>query len=160
MNSQVNANTASVVYRCPSISEKSATRVIAILCLLVFACTAWLSLGFQAPLNPVDVGPGKVPLLASCLGMVCSIVLFAEARRLDSDVQLHRPAAVASGVLVMTAYVLLIPIAGFYLVSVFAVPLLMVVGGERRWSRLILCAAGFVIFIYLCFEQLLGVQFP
>ena len=159
MNSHVHAETV-VVDRCSRICEKTVTRVIAVLCLLAFGYTAWLSLGFPPPLNPVDVGPGKVPVFASCLGMICSIVLFAEARRMDSDIQLHRPAAVGAGVLVMTAYVLLIPFAGFYLASVFAVPLLMVVGGERRWPRLILCAAGFVLFIYLCFEQLLGVQFP
>lgn len=142
------------------ICEKKYTRVLAILCFLAFIWIAWLSRDFPSALNPVDVGPGKVPLLAACMGMICSIVLFFQASRIASSIEFQRPAAVASGMLVMVGYVLLIPVVGFYAVSLLAVPLLMLIGGERRAVRLILCTAGFVFFIYLCFQLLLGVEFP
>ena len=140
--------------------EKKCTRAVAIVCFLAFCWVAWLSRDFPPALNPVDVGPGKVPLLAACMGMICSVVLFFQAGRIASSIEFQRPAAVASGMLVIVGYVLLIPIVGFYAVSLLAIPLLMLVGGERRPVRLILCSAGFVFFIYLCFQLLLGVEFP
>ncbi|HLU04825.1 MAG TPA: tripartite tricarboxylate transporter TctB family protein [Advenella sp.] len=140
--------------------EKKYTRVFAVVCFVAFSWIAWLSREFPPALNPVDVGPGKVPMLVAGLGIICSVVLFFQAARIASNIEIQRPAAVASGMLVMMGYVLLIPIAGFYAVSLFAVPLLMLVGGERRPVRLILCSAGFVLFIYLCFQLLLGVEFP
>lgn len=140
--------------------EKKYTRMLAMVCFLAFSWIAWLSRDFPPALNPVDVGPGKVPLLAACMGMICSVVLFFQAGRIASTIEFQRPAAVASGMLVMMGYVLLIPIAGFYAASLLVVPLLMLVGGERRPVRLILCSAGFVLFIYLCFQLLLGVEFP
>ncbi|WP_161495300.1 tripartite tricarboxylate transporter TctB family protein [Advenella sp. S44] len=140
--------------------EMKSTRVVAILCLLAFGWIAWLSHGFPPPLNPVDVGPGKVPTLIAYLGMICSVVLFVQAGRITTRIELRRPAAVASGMLVIAGYVLLIPFVGFYITSVFAVPALMLVGGERRPLRLLLSSTGFVLFIYLCFQLLLGVEFP
>lgn len=140
--------------------EKTATRVVAILCLFAFGWIAWLSLAFPPPLNPVDVGPGRVPSFVAYLGMICSIVLFVQAGHIHNKIELRRPAAVGAGMLVITGYVLLIPLVGFYITSVFAVPALMLVGGERRPLRLLLSSAGFVIFIYLCFQLLLGVVFP
>lgn len=140
--------------------EKQYTKLLAAVCFVAFSWVAWLSLEFPPALNPVDVGPGKVPLIAASLGIICSIVLFFQAARIASNIEIQRPAAVVSGMLVIVGYVLLIPITGFYAVSLFAVPLLMLVGGERRPVRLILCSAGFVFFIYLCFQLLLGVEFP
>lgn len=160
MNTQTMTESAQPMRSGAWLSEKKATRAVALVCLFAFGWVAWLSRDFPPPLNAVDVGPGQVPMLAACLGMICSIVLFLQAGPIASQIQLQRPAAVAFGMLVITGYVLLIPYAGFYCVSVFAVPLLMLIGGERHPLRLILCSAGFVLFIYLCFQLTLGVEFP
>lgn len=140
--------------------EKKSTRLISIICFVGFAWVAWLSRSFPPPFNPADVGPGEVPSLAAYVGMTCSVLMFIVAGRFTGRLELRRPKSVLSGILVISGYVVLIPFLGFYVMSGVAVPLLMLAGGEHRPLRLVLAAAGFDLFIYLCFQLLLGVQFP
>lgn len=143
-----------------TLDARFALRVVACICLLVFAFLGWLTQSFPTPFNSVDVGPGRVPFTASLIGIMCSITLIYFPGKKGEQTEVYRSWWVALGALVLSAYVLVMPYVGFYLSSAVAIPLLMLAGGERRWLVLLLSAAGFLTFVYCCFELLLGVQFP
>ncbi|WP_298015530.1 tripartite tricarboxylate transporter TctB family protein [uncultured Castellaniella sp.] len=145
---------------CLSLCARKSVRLVALACMAVFAWAAWVAHSFPPAFSDVDVGPARVPLMASIFGMLCSAILFHGAPGPGTRVRVSRPLQVGAGILVIVAYVLAIPHAGFYVSSVVAVPLLMLAGGEHRAPVLVASTAGYLLFIYVCFERLLDVQFP
>jgi len=138
----------------------TSVRVVTAICMMVFVWAAWTAHTFPPAFSDVDVGPGRVPLIASIFGMVCGVILFCRAPGAGQYIEISRPLRVGAGMLVIIAYVLLIPYAGFYISSLVAFPLLMLAGGASRWLTIALSTSGYLLFVYLCFDQLLGVQFP
>jgi len=136
------------------------TRLVAIICFAAFVWVIWAAQSLPVAFNPVDVGPARVPTLAALLGLVCCVLLFLQAGRLSDPIELGRPLSVAAGALILLAYVLAMPRVGFYPASFVAAALLMLAGGERRLWLIAGFAVGFCVFIYLCFDLILGVQFP
>lgn len=138
----------------------TSVRVVTAICMIVFIWAAWTANTFPPAFSEVDVGPGRVPLIASIFGILCGVILFYRAGGAGQYIEISRPLRVGSGMLVIMAYVLLMSHAGFYVSSLVAFPLLMVAGGASRWLTIALSTSGYLLFVYLCFDQLLGVQFP
>ena len=142
------------------LGAKNSVRLVAVACMAIFAWAIWMASSFPPAFSPVDVGPGRVPLMAAIFGIVCSVILFFGATGTSDRIEVPRPLRVASGVVIIMAYVLLMPVVGFYVSSLIAFPLLMLAGGEQRVPVLIASTSVYLLFIYLCFERLLEVQFP
>lgn len=106
-------------------------------------------------------GPGRMPTICGWAIVVLStLILIRVARQGSAEPlafpQLPRVAVMAAaGVL----YVVVLPVLGYYVATpLFLVPVLLLLRASRVTA--VAVAAGFVGFIFVVFEQLLGVPLP
>ncbi|PLC55319.1 hypothetical protein CR155_03705 [Pollutimonas nitritireducens] len=137
---------------------------VAIISLCCFVWMAWLSMAFPDPFNNAEVGPARVPLIASAGGILTGLGLIVHAFRQKSNymppVAIRKPLGVFAALLFTILWVEAMPRMGFYFASGVVVPLIMFAGGERRPLMLVSAAVGFVVFVHLCFSFLLDIEFP
>lgn len=140
-------------------------RILAMVSLTLFTWMAWSAMHFPKSLNTADVGPGEFPLIVAVGGLLCSLAVLVQGCSIRegseaASMDVARAWSVAGAVLVIGAYGLLMPLLGFYACTAVAVPVMLLLGGERKWLRLLLVTVGFLVFVYFCFDRLLDVQFP
>lgn len=147
--------------RALNLTEGVAIRVVAAICLVIFAMAAWRASGFPPAFNPADIGPARVPYIAAGIGGLCGLwLLVGGGSEAHVRIEIPRSAWVAGGALAIVLFGLLMSRLGFYPVAAIAVPSIMAAGGERRWIILMAASLGFLFFVYLCFDLLLNVEFP
>ncbi|MVW72728.1 tripartite tricarboxylate transporter TctB family protein [Bordetella sp. 15P40C-2] len=142
------------------ISERQLNRFVALISAMAFAYIAWVARSFPPPFNEADVGPAQLPTMAAVLGMLACCWLYWTARQLRGQTEIGRPLRVLSGVIAIGAYVMLMPVFGFYPTSFVAVAILMAASGEHRAWVLLTTAVSVCLFVYVCFDLILDVQFP
>jgi hypothetical protein len=112
---------------------------------------------------PGDIGsaaffPGLVALLVTGLG----VVMLLGTWRANANVifERGRTGLALIAFLLMLAMALLINVAGIWLVSMLAVPLLAVCFGEKRWYVLLALAVIPPTVVIHLFEGVMGIYFP
>lgn len=137
---------------------------VLILALCYFGWMTWESVAFPKPFNKAEVGAARVPLIAAAGGGLTSLAILAhifigKSHHIER-VEIQRPLGVMAVLILTIIWVAAMPRVGFYIASVFVVPLIMFAGGERRPTMLLSSAIGFVVFVHLCFALLLDIEFP
>lgn len=146
--------------------QHKALRWVSLVTLVLFAWVGWESLGFPASMDEAEVGPARLPFITAIAGALTSLGLFAgtfaSATKSNTTAyfEIRHPGAILLAAVAISGWVVLMPYVGFYLVSAVAVPVIMLTGGERRLSWLVLSTIGFWLFVYFVFEVLLGIEFP
>lgn len=112
---------------------------------------------------PGDIGsaaffPGLVALLVTGLG----VIMLLGTWRASANVVFERgrTGVALIAFLLMLAMALLINVAGIWLVSMLAVPLLAVCFGEKRWYVLLALAVIPPTVVIHLFEGVMGIYFP
>jgi len=106
-------------------------------------------------------GPGRMPTICGWAMVVLSALILIRVARQGPVEPLAFPqfpriaAMAAAGVL----YVVVLPVLGYYVATpLFLVPVLLLL--RASWVTAVGVAAGFVGFIFLVFDRLLGVPLP
>jgi len=121
-------------------------------------------------INPADVGAAAFPRLALAIICICAaaqIILSIRTKKklmetgdkgkeIAFDNSLNMIVAVA----VMLVYGYLMPVIGFFYTTPIAVFAMMFVMGNRKYIQMLTVTAGFMIFVYVIFIELLRVSLP
>jgi putative tricarboxylic transport membrane protein len=107
-----------------------------------------------------DAGPGRVPTFCGWAIVLLSAALLVRVARDRPQPlafpQLPRAAAMAAAGL---AYVALLPVAGYYAATtIFLFPILRLL--KASWLAAAGVTVGFLVFVFLVFDKLLGVPLP
>lgn len=120
------------------------------------------SLKLPAAYSPKDVGPSVFPLIASLATLVLSLALIIRAF-VQSDkgcIRITRPRRVSIGLLLIVAYVALIPIMGTYSSTFLFVCAMIYTAGSRTAWVIVFNGVLALLMTYLLFALLLNVDFP
>ncbi|QHJ70132.1 tripartite tricarboxylate transporter TctB family protein [Planococcus halotolerans] len=112
-----------------------------------------------------DVGPAVFPILSAVGLIVASLVylfkVFSNRKKAEQEkITIDNRNKVLSAIGILIAYVLLIDLVGYYISSIIMIPLLLVISGVRNILRVGILSVGFLIFIFVGFDTLLGIPLP
>lgn len=112
-----------------------------------------------------DVGPSVFPILSAVGLIVASIIYLIKVIREKNKsgqekITINNRNKVLSAIGILIAYVLIIDVIGYYIASVIMIPLLLVISGIRNVVRIGILSMGFLLFIFVGFDTLLGIPLP
>lgn len=133
--------------------------------LLIAVVFFTLSMKLPPPMNQSDLGPATFPVMITVVITVLSIMLlYRGVKGKDSLTQplikILRKNSVFIVVLLLLAYVVLMPLLGYYISTVVFFPILLWFAGEKNPKKLALISIFFVLFAKAVFDMLLGVPLP
>ncbi|WP_255472972.1 tripartite tricarboxylate transporter TctB family protein [Planomicrobium sp. CPCC 101079] len=112
-----------------------------------------------------DVGPSVFPII-SAVGLIIasSFYLINDLRnRRNADkekIVIPNRNKVISAIGILIAYLLVMDLVGYYIASIIAIPLLLYISGVKNVMKVGILSAGFLVFIYVGFDTLLGIPMP
>ena len=116
------------------------------------------------PGTETETGPAFIPRIYGGLLFALGFALAAKSLRGRGEAAAEAGRLsvknVVIGLALFTAYVIMIPILGFYLMTLIMVAALLRLGRGRSPVLLIAVPAGVALFIYLFFEKLMSVPMP
>jgi len=119
---------------------------------------------FRPSFNEADVGAAAFPRLiavAMCIFALAQIAMSIKNReKSNNNIALGNKTTLLSGGALMFAYIWLMPILGFYIVTPIFSFGFMVLQGYRKWITMVLVSGGFCLFAYLLFTTFLRIQLP
>ena len=112
-----------------------------------------------------DVGPSAFPIISAVGLIVASLFyLINELRnRKNADqekIGMPNRNKVLSAIGILIAYILVMELVGYYIASIIAIPLLLFVSGVKNVIKVGILSVGFLVFIYIGFDTLLGIPMP
>lgn len=141
---------------------KKGTILISIFMIILCVYLYRMTLKFPQAIDPQTLGPAGLPQILLILWAGLSLLLLITAWRSKAEAPLFRGriglvilAAVGS-----FAYLILIPILGYFLATLlFSVGLMMGLD-VKRWVYILMISFGWIIFAYFTFYRLVGVPLP
>jgi len=107
-----------------------------------------------------DPGPAYVPLIFSAIGIMLSIGIFINSIRDVSKKKFYLNYFFYIHVLIILAYVFLIPITGYYLTTVFFLIIMFVILRVKNLYIIIFLPVAYVLFVYYVFENIMKIPMP
>lgn len=112
-----------------------------------------------------DVGPSAFPILSASGIIIASVFYIVRAlknKQINNSERLvisnKIKVLVSIGVLVL--YILAMEFLGYYISSIIFIPLFLMVAGVKRVAKVVSVSAGFILFVYVGFDILLGIPMP
>lgn len=127
-----------------------------------FGWTAYRLDDYSGPsIGPADFPTGLALLLAAgaVLLMLGAVLRWLRRAPLEA-VAVRRPAHVAAGMALFVAFPPLMTWLGFYPAMILWLPAFLWLAGTRRPLVIVSYLAGFLVFVRLVFEMLLGTPLP
>jgi len=118
---------------------------------------------FRASFNINDIGAQAFPrlvVIAMCVLAVMLIITSFKNRNPDEKVSLGNWPILLSGIALLFVYILLMPILGYFYTTPVFVMGFMALQGYRKLPQMVLITAGFCLFVYVAFSNVLGVMLP
>ncbi len=118
-----------------------------------------VALGFPPPADSRGVGPAAAPLLWTVLLALVSLAQVA-AGVAEGAGKPGRPGVVLAMIALVTGYVALMPVAGFFPATLLGAAGGMALLGYRDPRRLALVGGGTLLFCWIVFVRILGLPLP
>ena len=137
-----------------------ANSIFAGLILLLMISLLYLTLQIPDPVNSNVIGAAYVPLLYIVVGIfLCVVVIITSILSRDTKVfSLDKKFYLY--LLIIILYLGAINIVGYYISTGILIILLYWLLGIRKWWKLILIPAIYLMFIYVVFEQFISLPIP
>ncbi|UOR13964.1 tripartite tricarboxylate transporter TctB family protein [Halobacillus amylolyticus] len=118
---------------------------------------------FPEAVNKAGVGPAAFPKAISILVIIFSVTIILNSlfnKANDSRIVVKRFGNILMSVGSIIAFVVLIPILGFYISTAIFFPVLLFLASETNWKSIVMTTLIFELFAFGMFDQLLGVPLP
>lgn len=133
---------------------------------LIIAAGFFIQAMYLPPaMNPADAGPAAFPILITITMAILSVFLLVKGIRDKNKesqifITIKRGKSVLWVVVSLVAYVIVMPLAGYFISTVVMFPVLLYFAGEKNWKRLALLSISFVVFAKVVFQMILRVPLP
>lgn len=141
--------------------------VIALLAALIGCLIAYVSYGYGIEMTVFGPGSGFWPFILGCTLILCAALLVVDTLRKQAHFAQEAVIVFStdnSTVYKMMAltfgYVVLLPIAGFYVCTLVFLISAMYLLGARSWRHIATVSLVFCGLIYVIFDELLSISFP
>jgi len=137
------------------------TWIVSVAVLLASAWFVFESIGFSGGVTLGEPGPGRMPIAIGSLAVALAAALAVQAfvRKSEEAVRFPRLAAVGAFTAAVLVYAVIIPFIGYYAATgLFLIAVMALL--RAAWRTTVGVAAGFLAFVLLIFDMLLGVPLP
>ena len=141
---------------------KKGTIIISLLMIILCIYLYRMTLKFPPAFDPHTLGPAGLPqiLLIIWAGLSLSLLITAWGSRKEAPLFRGRVGLVIIAAIGSFAYLVLMPILGYFLATLLFAVGLMTALDSKRWIYILLVSSGWIIFAYFIFYKLLGVPLP
>lgn len=120
---------------------------------------------FPPAMNKADLGPATFPIMITVIIAILAAALIYRGLKGKNNpdqpiIKIMRKNSVFVVMLLLMAYVIIMPIIGYYITTALFFPALLWFAGEKSPKNIILISIGFVVFAKTVFNMLLGVPLP
>ncbi len=133
-------------------------------CLMIWGLSFFLlAMDFPPSLNPHDFGPALLPKIISFIQMALGAGWIGQVIRRPNKTESFPMKYRANILAIMTLIVLyawFMPKIGYYLSTVFFLPMMLFLAMERQGLRIVGITIGFILFAWGAFDLLLKVPLP